>query len=94
MIVGVVLGLLGLGGLAGVFWYYGRDLPDVASLRSYEPPQTTRVLTSSPYFRHTAPAGSGAHHPTADDWRTLPEHLKMSGWLTIGMGKLFPSNNN
>ena len=44
VIVGVVLGLLGLGGLAGVFWYYGRDLPDVASLRSYEPPQTTRVL--------------------------------------------------
>ena len=40
-----VLALLGLVGLAGIFWYYGRDLPDVASLRQYAPPQTTRVLT-------------------------------------------------
>ena len=71
-----------------------RCAPSRMSFLTGRSPQTTRVLTSSPYFRHTAPAGSGAHHPTADDWRTLPEHLKMSGWLTIGMGKLFPSNNN
>ncbi len=44
-ILGLTLGILGVVGLAGVFWYYGRDLPDVASLRSYAPPQTTRVLT-------------------------------------------------
>lgn len=37
----VAMLLLGLG---GVLWYYGRDLPDVGTLRSYQPPQVTRVL--------------------------------------------------
>lgn len=41
----VLLGLLGALGLVGLFAYYGRDLPDVASLREYQPPQTTRVLS-------------------------------------------------
>ncbi len=44
VITGVVLAVLGLCGLAGIFWYYGRDLPDVATLRDYSPPQTTRVV--------------------------------------------------
>lgn len=43
-LTGLTLGVLGFLGLAGVFWYYGRDLPDVATLRDYAPPQTTRVL--------------------------------------------------
>jgi len=43
-VTGLVLGVLGLCVLAGVFWYYGRDLPDVTTLREYAPPQTTRVL--------------------------------------------------
>ncbi|MFW5924736.1 MAG: penicillin-binding protein 1A [Myxococcota bacterium] len=38
------LGLVGLIGLLGLLWYYGRDLPPVDALRSYEPPQTTRVV--------------------------------------------------
>ncbi|MBO6933847.1 MAG: PBP1A family penicillin-binding protein [Deltaproteobacteria bacterium] len=43
-ITALTLALLGFIGLAGIFWYYGRDLPDVATLRDYAPPQTTRVL--------------------------------------------------
>ncbi len=39
-----VLAVLGVAALAGIFAWYGRDLPDVASLRGYAPPQTTRVL--------------------------------------------------
>lgn len=36
--------LLGLGGLVGLFVYYGRDLPDVHNLRAqWRPPQTTRI---------------------------------------------------
>ncbi len=42
--LGVAFALLGLVGASAVFWYYGRDLPDVDQLRRYEPPQTTRVL--------------------------------------------------
>lgn len=38
------LTLLGMAGLVGIFWYYGRDLPTVESLRSYRPPQITRVV--------------------------------------------------
>ncbi|MEM9067861.1 MAG: PBP1A family penicillin-binding protein [Myxococcota bacterium] len=43
-ILTLVGGILGVVGLAGIFWYYGRDLPDVATLRAYAPPQTTRVV--------------------------------------------------
>ena len=39
-----VCGLLGVLGLASIFWYYGRDLPDVSALRSYAPPETSRVV--------------------------------------------------
>ncbi len=31
-------------GLAGLLWYFGRDLPDADTLRSYRPPQTTQVV--------------------------------------------------
>jgi penicillin-binding protein 1A len=45
VLVGFVLGILGAGGLAGLFWYYGRQLPDVHRLRAqWRPPQTTRIL--------------------------------------------------
>lgn len=40
----LVCGLIGVLGLAGIFWYYGRDLPDVSALRNYAPPQTSRVV--------------------------------------------------
>jgi penicillin-binding protein 1A len=39
-------GVLAIGGLASLFWWYGRGVAglDEASLRSYRPPQVTRVL--------------------------------------------------
>lgn len=41
----VLIVLSSAAGLAGLFWYYGRDLPDVHNLRSqWRPPQTTRIL--------------------------------------------------
>ncbi|MFO0607071.1 MAG: PBP1A family penicillin-binding protein [Polyangiales bacterium] len=44
-VAGFGLALTGLLTLAGLFAYYGRDLPDVHALRSrWNPPQTTRVL--------------------------------------------------
>ena len=36
--------LAGAVGVVGIVWYYGRDLPTVAAVRDYRPPQTTRVL--------------------------------------------------
>ena len=34
------------GGIAGVFWYYGRNIEhvDVAAIRDYRPPQVTRIV--------------------------------------------------
>jgi penicillin-binding protein 1A len=39
-----VLCVLGAGGFAGLIAYYGRDLPDVASLRELHEPQTTHIV--------------------------------------------------
>jgi penicillin-binding protein 1A len=38
-----LLAIVGVGGVLGVFWHYGRDLPDYHQLAHYEPPVTTRV---------------------------------------------------
>ncbi len=37
---------LGVGGIVGVFWYYGRDIEhvDVAAIRDYRPAQVTRIV--------------------------------------------------
>jgi penicillin-binding protein 1A len=42
----LVLGALGLGGVIGLFVYFGSDpnLPSIQKLSDYRPPQTTRVL--------------------------------------------------
>ncbi|MCA9576812.1 MAG: PBP1A family penicillin-binding protein [Sandaracinaceae bacterium] len=42
--VGAVLFVLGLVAVVSVVAYYSRDLPDVATLRAYDPPQITRVV--------------------------------------------------
>jgi penicillin-binding protein 1A len=38
--------VVGVGAIAGVFWYYGRDIEhvDVAAIRNYRPPQVTRIV--------------------------------------------------
>ena len=65
-----------------------RCAPSRMSFLTGRYPTTTRILTSSAYFR------GPYFHPTSELWRTLPGHMKVSGWLTLGMGKLFPSNSN
>ncbi len=40
----LILLLAGVGSIAGVLWYFGRDLPSTDVLSSYQPPQTTRVV--------------------------------------------------
>lgn len=44
LVLGLLSAIAGAGGLASLFWYYGRDLPTLDSLRQYTPPQTTRVV--------------------------------------------------
>lgn len=42
----LVLVLAGAGGIAGIIWHYGRDLPDYSQLADYQPPMVTRVLAN------------------------------------------------
>ncbi len=39
----LLFALVGAGALVGVFWHYGKDLPDYQQLADYEPPMMTRV---------------------------------------------------
>ena len=42
----LVAGAVGAGGVAGLFWYWGQDLPDIRTLQDYRPAQTTRVYAA------------------------------------------------
>jgi penicillin-binding protein 1A len=39
----LLLLLIGIAAVGGIFWYYGRSLPDYGALADYEPPITTRL---------------------------------------------------
>lgn len=39
----ILFAIIGVAGILGLFWVYGRDLPDYHQLAHYEPPVTTRV---------------------------------------------------
>lgn len=36
-----------MGAVGGVFWYYGRELPDIDDAQDYQPRQTTQVYAST-----------------------------------------------
>lgn len=78
------LDALAAGGLTfdRAYCQLARCAPSRHSFLTGRGPQTTRVLSSAKSFRNEATSA----------WRTLPGHFKASGWLAIGMGKLFPSN--
>ena len=38
--------LCGVGGVAGIFYHYGRDLPDIRSAQDYAPKQVSRVYAA------------------------------------------------
>lgn len=42
----VVTGLLGVAAAAGLFWWFGRDLPDHAQLADYKPPELSKVYAA------------------------------------------------
>lgn len=46
LLLGIVGVLLGVIGVAGVFWYYSRDLPQIESIDDYHPKQVARVYSA------------------------------------------------
>ncbi len=68
----VVLALLGAAGVAATFWYFSRGLPSVEELRTWRPPQVTKVycqggVVCAEYFRERR---------TWVDVSTVPPHVK------------------
>lgn len=70
-IFALVVGVAGVAVVAGAIWYYGRDLPDVAALRDYQPPQTTHIVD-----RHGQPLGEVfSERRTVVPMDRIPRHL-------------------
>lgn len=46
VILGLIGGILGACGLAGIFYYYSRDLPEILEREDFDPPQVTRVYSA------------------------------------------------
>ena len=42
--IGAVLGVMGAAVAAFMFWHLSRDLPTIAEVKEYRPPETTRIL--------------------------------------------------
>lgn len=40
----LIVGLLGVGAVGGLFWWYSRDLPTLNNISDYQPKQVTRVV--------------------------------------------------
>ncbi|MCA9561033.1 MAG: PBP1A family penicillin-binding protein [Myxococcales bacterium] len=46
LLLSLALGTLGAAGLVGGYFYFVRDLPDIRSLRDYQPPQVSRMFAA------------------------------------------------
>ena len=46
LILSLVGGVAGLSGVAGLFYYYSRDLPQILKREDFKPPQISRVYAS------------------------------------------------
>lgn len=66
---------LGVGGLAGMLWYYGRDLQaiDEAALRAYQPAQITRIYADD---RETLLGEYFTQRRTLIQYEQVPSHVE------------------
>lgn len=48
-LLGVGLGLAGALGLAGIFWYYSQDMPQILAREDFKPAQMTRIYSAQGY---------------------------------------------
>ncbi len=46
LILGFLLGLAGVASVAGLFYYFGQDLPELMEREDYDPPQLSQVFTN------------------------------------------------
>ncbi len=70
----VVLVALGVGAFAGSYWYFSQDLPSVEDLRTWRPPQGTKVTCKG----GVVCAEFYKERRTWVDVTKLPEHVKFS----------------
>jgi len=70
----VICVALGVGAFAGSYWYFSRDLPNVEDLRTWRPPQGTKVFCKG----GVVCAEFYKERRTWVDVTKLPEHVKHS----------------
>lgn len=77
ILLGVTCALVGAAGLAGIFYYYSQDLPDVLSREDFQPPQMTRVYASGgELIAELAMPGGGKR--TVVQMERIPKHVRWS----------------
>src|SRR5690625_7396764 len=71
----LIVGLLGVGAVGGLFWWYSRDLPTLNNISDYQPKQVTRVvdrdgniLASWPDDERLVQIGRASWRGRADMW--------------------------
>ncbi len=75
--VGALGAVGGAGSVAGVFWYYGRDLPDIRDARDYRPVETSRVYARSGEVVAVFPGPDNVHR-TVLDFAQIPEVMRLA----------------
>lgn len=72
-----IAAIIGGGALAGIFYYYGQDLPEVIKREDFRPPQMTRVYASGgELIAELATPGGGKR--TVVPMSKIPEHVRWS----------------
>lgn len=64
----------GVMGLAGIFYYYGRDLPEILKREDFNPPQVTRVLSAEGHVIGEFFTPGAKRTVVSED--LIPDHVK------------------
>lgn len=76
LMLGIIGALCGAAGVAGIFYYYGHDLPDIVERKDYEPKQMSRVYSADGELiaEFARPGGRRTVVPIDE----LPAHVRQS----------------
>jgi penicillin-binding protein 1A len=76
ILLGIIGAILGGGGVAGLFYYYGQDLPQLLKREDYQPKQISRVYASGGELIGEFIAQDGRRTVLAMD--EIPDHVRYS----------------
>ncbi|MFT5991070.1 MAG: penicillin-binding protein 1A [Bradymonadia bacterium] len=77
VLLGLFCGVLGAAGLAGLFYHYGRSLPEIADVGDYSPIEVSRVYASDGEVIEVL-VGEDALVRTVVPWEEIPESMRFA----------------